>query len=252
MKRIFIVFFLTISIFPLVWAQDQTQDQEAQQASDDLPSDPPSRFDLVFNRSFMLTGGGTLDTIPINGSNSGTFFIGGGIKFPLANNKIGIRATPGVGWTQINYNQTSLKTFPTIQDSIGFPYTSEKHRLFHVELPIGFYVNVTRDEDNDPKFFLEGGGYIGYLISAGYQYKYLNSTGQRVKVNNRDLEQIENEFQKLHYGIYARIGYKWASLYFNMRLTDVFDEFANDPPKDVPGFRNPKIPPMQLGLTVFL
>ena len=245
MKHIIIVFLSTFVFSLSVWAQQE-------EVSDDLPSDPPSKFDLVFNRGFMLNGGGTLDTVPINGSNSGTFSIGGGIKFPLANNKLGIRVTPSLAWTTINYNQTSVKTFPTIPDSLDFDLTHEKHSLFHVELPIGVYINVSRDEDNDPKFFVEAGGYIGYLTSASYQYRYLNSDGQRVKVQNRDLQTIENEFEKLRYGIYARLGYKWAALYFNMRLNDVFDELANDPPNDMAGYKNPTIPPLQVGITVFL
>jgi hypothetical protein len=259
MKYIIIIF-LSIFVFSTsAWAQikeipeqkEKTQKQE--EVEDNLPADPPSKFDLVFNRSFMLNGGGTLDTVPINGSSSGTFSIGGGIKFPLAQNKLGIRVTPSVAWTQINYNQTDLKSFPTVKDSLPFDLTSERHGLFHVELPIGVYVNVSRDEDNDPKFFVEAGGYIGYLISAKYQYRYLNSSGQRIRVQNRDLETIENEFEKLRYGIYARLGYKWAALYFNVRISDVFDEFANDPPREVlGGFKNPIIPAMQAGITIFL
>ena len=71
-------------------------------------------------------------------------------------------------------------------------------------------------------------------------------------VQTRKQEIIENEFEKLRYGIYARLGYKWAALYFNMRLNDVFDELANDPPNDMAGYKNPTIPPLQVGITIFL
>lgn len=216
-----------------------------------LNTDPPSKFDLVFNRGFILTGT-SQDTVPVNGSNSGTFSIGGGIKFPLANNTFGIRLTPGVAFTQINYNQTSVKTFPTIPDSLPFTLTSEKHRLMYVEVPLGVYFNVSRDEDNDPKLFVEAGGYFGYMMGASYSYRYNNSAGQRVKVQTRDLEKEENEFQRIRYGIYGRLGYKWAALYINYRLSNVLDEFANNPPKDVVGYKNPKFPPIEVGLTIFL
>ncbi|MEZ4776554.1 MAG: outer membrane beta-barrel protein [Bacteroidia bacterium] len=257
MKYIIGTFFLTVLhtvfLFSVSFSQDTIKPQPLppQPAADDLPADPPSRFDLVFNRGLMLVSS-TQDSVPISGSNSGTFFIGGGIKFPLANNTMGIRATPGIAFSRIQYNQTSIKTFPTIPDSLSFTLTGEKHSLIYAELPLGFYVNISRDEDNDPKFFVEGGGYLGYLFSASYKSKYVNSDGQRVKTQISDLEKISDEFQRIRYGIYARVGYKWASLYYSFRLSALFDEFANDPPRGGAGYKNPIIPPMEVGLTIFL
>lgn len=224
---------------------------------DNLPADMPSRFDLVFNRGFALPGPAR-DTVPLSSTASGTYFIGGGFKFPFGRkNVVGLRATPGVAWTHLSYQQTADKTFPTIPDSVGVDYTTEKHRLFFLEMPLSLYVNLSRDEDGDPMLFLEAGGYVGYLAGAMYRVKYRNSAGQRVMERTRDLEQIsepEGEFERLRYGIFTRFGYKWFSLYYSMRLTPVFDEFTNPAlnPRGSEGFRNPTIPEMELGLSLFL
>ena len=178
--------------------------------------------------------------------------------FPLGKrNIVGLRAAPGLAWTHFAYQQSIDKTFPSIRDSVGFDYTQEKHRLLFLEMPLGVYFNITRDEDGDPLFFAEAGGYLGYLASATYKIKYRNSAGQRVLERTKDLEQItdpEIEFERLRYGVYARVGYKWFSLYYSMRLTDVFDEFTNPSlrPRNIDGYKNPTMPPMEIGLSLFL
>ncbi|MEZ4825207.1 MAG: outer membrane beta-barrel protein [Bacteroidia bacterium] len=253
MKYIIGTILFFVSLFLNSFSQDTLVSAPAapKVVSDDLPADPPSHFDLVFNRGLILVGT-TQDSVPVSGSNSGTFFIGGGIKFPLANNKMGIRLTPGIAFSRIQYNQTSIKSFPTVPDSLDFTLTAEKHSMIYAELPLGFYLNISRDEDNDPRFFVEGGGYLGYLFSASYKYSYTNTSGQRVNTQIKDQEKIQNEFERLRYGIYARVGYKWASLYYSYRLSALFDEFANNPPRGGAGYKNPLIPPMELGLTIFL
>lgn len=222
------------------------------EAVGNLPVDPPRRFSLVFTRSFLLGNGP--DTVSINGGGSGTFSIGGGIKVPLVKETLGLRITPGVSWTSYQYDQTERKTFPTIPDSLKYDLTQEKHRLTTLDMGLGVYINLSKDEDDDPKFYAELGGYAGFLMGASYKTKYTNGTGQRVRERVRDLEKVSEEFERFRYGIYARLGYKWAALHFSYRLTDVFDEFTNDflKPKDVDGFKNPKIPPIEFGISIFL
>ena len=233
------------------------QEADSPKVKVNLPTDPPKQFSLVFNRGFALPGPAQ-DTVPVSSTASGTYFVGAGFRFPLGKkNTVGLRATPGLAWTGFGYQQTVDKTFPSIRDSVGFDYTQERHRLFFLEMPLGVYVNLTKDEDNDPLLFLEAGGYIGYLGSASYKIQYRNSAGQRVLEKTRDLEQIsepEKEFERIRYGAYARFGYKWLALYYSVRLTEVFDEFTNPAlrPRNVAGFRNPGMPPMEIGISLFL
>ena len=250
-----IIFLLLAGSSPIM-AQEAESDTTETKA-DNLPTDPPKRFSLVFNRGFSLPGPAQ-DTVPISSTGSGTYFLGGGFRFPLGiKNIVGIRATPGLAWTSYSYQRTVDQTFPSIQDSLPFGYTQEKHRMFFLEMPLGVYINFTRDEDGDPLFFGEFGGFVGYLSSAEYRIRYRNGSGQRIEERTRDLEQIsdpEIEFERLRYGAYARLGYKWITLYYSIRLTDVFDEFTNPSlrPKDVEGFKNPTLPPMEIGISLFL
>ncbi len=255
LKQILVRLFLLLALMmsagiPVIVAQDNDSTRQ----TGDLPTDPPRRFNLVFTRGFALAGPAN-DTVPISSTASGSYAIGAGFLFPFGpRNRVGLRAAPGLSWTSFTYQQLPDKTFPTVSDSVN--YDQERHRLFFLEMPIGLYVNFTRDEDGDPLFFGEMGGYIGYLGSAQYKIKYRNSAGQRVMQRTRDLEQLSDpgEFERIRYGAYARVGYKWFSLFFSMRLTPVFDEFTNPSlrPKNVEGFRNPGMPAMEIGLSLFL
>lgn len=235
---------------------DTTQAPVAKEATgeDNLPVDMARRFSLVFNRGFQLVDRAN-DSIPINGASSGTFFLGGGIRIPLGGQKAGIRLAPGISWTNITYNQTNLKQFPT-PSSDSTNLSVEKHSLTHIDLPLSFFFNLTRDEDGDPRIFIEVGGYASYLMAASYKTKFEDANGLRIKSKIRDLHALEGdkaEFERLRYGLFARAGFKWFAVYVDYRLSDVFDEFSGtiiNPQGE--GFRNPVLEPLQIGLSIFL
>ncbi|MEL7532812.1 MAG: outer membrane beta-barrel protein [Bacteroidota bacterium] len=214
-----------------------------------LPSDPPRTFGLVFNRGFMYQTNGfktEQDTVPVAGTSSGTYFIGAGFMVPFGDNTLGLRLTPGYAWTIYDYAQSSSKTFPTSLDE-NEPLVSEKHRLGLIELPVGLYWNITKDEDNDPLVFAEIGGYAGYMLSA--QYLTERETGVRTRVlKDKGLEQ-EGDFQRVRYGAYLRLGYKWAALYASYRISDVFDTFS-DASVHPDGYVNPRVAPLEIGLSL--
>ncbi|MDX2282874.1 MAG: outer membrane beta-barrel protein [Bacteroidia bacterium] len=242
---------LFISVLSFWMSLPALRAQEA--GADNLGTDRPRSFSLVLSRGVMLTGP-VRDTVPVNGGSSGSYGLHAGIKLGILRNVLGLRIAPGISWTRIQYDQTKIKTFPTVVDSLPFPLSSERHHTTFLELPVGVYVNLTRDEDGDARFFLEGGGYVGYLLAASYRQRYTNSDQLTVRYKLSDLESLEEpEFSRLRYGVYARFGYKWASLHGMWRLSDVFDEFTNASllPKEAEGFRNPKIPPLEAGLTIF-
>ncbi|TAE49845.1 MAG: hypothetical protein EAZ89_13435 [Bacteroidetes bacterium] len=243
MKRFSGVFFLLLIFSGLCAQSDSTTN---------LQVDRARNFSLVFNRGLMLTTGRG-DSVPINGSSSGSIFVGGGIKIPFAKNKLGVRITPGFNWNSITYDQTTTKSFPSIPDSLPYQLTKEKHFFVRPELGAGVYANLTKDEDGDTRFFAEAGGFVSYLLSASYRTTYNNADGQKIQTKVADLETIEDEFIRLHYGIYARLGYKWAAIYYSWRFTPIFDEFTNEKlrPRNVEGYKNPVIPPMELGLSIF-
>ncbi|MEM6801036.1 MAG: outer membrane beta-barrel protein [Bacteroidota bacterium] len=252
--------YLSISVLYAQEVIDTTQTQtqtelEDKKGEDQLPTDAARRFSLVFNRTLQTTNG-TSDTIPLNGTSSGTFFIGGGIRIPLGNQLVNIRLTPGISWTGYTYNQTNLKRYPTFaSDSVNL--SLERQSLTHIDLPLSFYFNISRDEDGDPRFFVEVGGYASYLMAASYKIKYEDANGLRVKEKIRDIHALEGdnaEFERLRYGAFARVGFKWIALYLDYRISDVFDEFSGSVINDQTpaGFKNPVFQPLQFGLSIFL
>ncbi|MEO0473859.1 MAG: outer membrane beta-barrel protein [Bacteroidota bacterium] len=248
MKNTMCCLLLSLLAFPLM-AQENEAKTDSLQINPQ--ADPPRTFSLVFDRGFLLTGSAQPDSVPISGNSSGTFFIGGGFRVPFGKNVVGLRITPGFAWTTHNYNQTSAKSFPTVPDSLAQSLTSESIRIGSVQLPVGVYINFSRDEDNDPKFFMELGGYAGYVTGVNYRNRFEDGV-RRVQTRIRGLEKEADEYRRLRYGLYGRLGYKWAALMIKVRLSDVYDEFANTPPNGITGYKNPKIPPIQFGFTIQL
>jgi len=242
---------LAILLFSVAMAQTDSTEQ-ADPPSTDLPTDPPRTNSLIITRGFMM-GASAVDSVPLNGFGSGTFSIQVGIKKYLIAQRAGLRFSPGVSFTTYDYNQTDLKRFPSIPDTL-ISFEQERQNLTLLELPIGIFVDLNKDEDNDPRFFVEAGGYIGFLVGARYRSRYVDGNGLRIENRISRLQRLDSEYERLRYGIYARLGYKWASVYFGMRLTNVWDEFANDitSPTGTTDYRNPSIPPMELGISLIL
>ncbi|GAB4415812.1 MAG: hypothetical protein OHK0039_24700 [Bacteroidia bacterium] len=247
MKHIRVAILLAACTYGVLVAQTDTTRVE------NLNTDEARNFSLVFTRGLIITDA-RQDTVPLNGTGSGTYVVGAGFKFPLVKNTLGLRVAPSLAITQYTYEQTAAKTYPTIADSLPYTLALERQGAVFGELPVGVYLNFNKDEDGDPRFFLEAGGYVGLLVAANYKTRYTNAEGLREKNKVRDLQKIESEWQRLRYGLYARVGYKWASLYVSYRLSEVFDEFTNEAyrPRPGEGFRNPQLPPIEVGISLFL
>lgn len=257
MKSLFLLMLILLVSLSTVLAQ-QTEEKPAakekkEKTATPLPADRASNFSLLFQRGFMLVTEKT-DTVNLNGGLSGSFTVGTSFKVNLFKNVVGLRLQPGITWSKADYAQTRANTFPSIQDSFpaNWIVNSEKHRFTFLELPIGLYVNLTKDEDGDPRLFLEAGGYFGYRTGGAYKLKYDEVNGeqtQTVTLKRANVPDLEN----LRYGIYGRFGYKWIALYYAYRLSDVFQPFRTDPATGLPtSFRYPRYAPMELGVTIFL
>ncbi len=219
-----------IVIGSMLIGQIYAQSEEKQ----NLSTDRPDNIDLTFTRGFLLVTNEE-EGVPLNAGSSGTIRIGAAFKVHLANNTFGFRVHPSISWTKFTYDQTAEKTFPTAIDS-SMTLDVEKHRFTFVDLPLGIFVNITKDEDGDSRFFVEAGGFVGYRTSSIYKTKYnVPNENQEVRQRVRGVKNLED----IRYGFYGRIGYKWVALYYSYRLSNVFKE-------------TPMLPPMELGITVFL
>jgi len=170
----FKIWFL-IAFFPLQLSfgqeQDSTQAATPKKKSSQVTfqsetGDGPKVFELLFSRSFLI-GVGDVDSVPLSAFNSGSYRLGAGFRIPFQRNTIGLRIAYSVTWLRLVYNQSENKTFPTLADTTGPELSQERHQLTYFDLPLSFYYNITKDEDNDPIFFVELGGYVGYMMEIG-------------------------------------------------------------------------------------
>lgn len=256
----FKIWFL-IAFFPFQLSlgqdQDSTQTTKPPQRSPQVTfqsetGDGPKVFELLFNRSFLV-GVGNIDSVPVSAFNSGSYSLGAGFRLPFQRNTIGLRIAPSVTWLRLVYNQSERKTFPTLVDTTSPDLSQERHQLTYVDLPLSFYYNITKDEDNDPIFFVEVGGYAGFMLGGNYKQRY-DDGDLRITNKRSRLPRLEGQFERFRYGAMARVGYKWFAIYGNLRLTRVFGEFTNpqiSPRPDEP-FRNPEITGWELGISLIL
>lgn len=222
--------------------------------------DPPQNFGLIFGRSIMITGG-LPDSVPISGGASGAYFLGAGYRFYIGKAyRFGLRFSPGIAWNRYTYDQTSAKTFPTTIDST-ITLSRERHSMVEVKAELGVFINITRDEDYDPLIFVEVGGYGGYMTAFNYIRRFTDGNNLRVREKYRDLEKLTmtdganntvNTFNRLQYGFYGRLGYKWAALYVGYRLSDVLNDPINDALlfRDQPNFQAVTMPPIDIGFHI--
>lgn len=259
MKSLLSIILLGLLTFGNIYGQEVTELEadsttlsiEDEDFRTELPVDRASNFSLIFQRGFMLVTD-KVDSVNFNGGLSGSFTLATSFKINLFKNTVGLRLQPGITWIKADYAQTNANTFPSVPDSFSSSWivSSEKHRFTYLEMPIGIYVNLSKDEDGDTKAFIEAGGYFGYKMGGAYKLKYDDTAVDEVvtvkRTGIRDLEE-------LRYGIYGRVGYKWIALYYSYRLTDIFQEFRTDAETGAAtSFKYPKYPEMELGISIFL
>ncbi len=218
-----------------------SQEQESSK-SDNLPVDYPRIFQLAFTRAISFAPASEeAEFAPINSLNSGTYSLGISVLFPPVNYSLKLRLQPNFSWTSFNYTQEESKTFPSsFSDTVSFD--TEKHSFTYIELPVGIVYLITKDEDGDPIFYVEAGGFVGYQIGNKFKTKFTNSDEQVIKNKINNVRNVKD----FRGGIYGRIGYKWISLYYSNRLTNVFEEASFE------GSTFPDLPQMEIGISVFL
>ena len=210
----------SFSLFPIfillfiIGIPSMSMGQE-QKEIDNLPVDRPQNFQLLFNRGLIIGSVGGEDQVPINGSFSGSMFLGLSFKAHFPNNVVGARITPGINWYKLNYQQEDQKIFPT--DTI---FDSEKHVLTYLEVPVGIFVNISKDEDGDPRLYTELGGFLGYKLSGAYKRRF-DDNGRNSRLIRREVPGLED----WRFGIYGRLGFKRWALYYSYLLSDVFSSF---------------------------
>ncbi|RMG29650.1 MAG: PorT family protein [Bacteroidetes bacterium] len=249
MKKTPHIILIVLINFSLLWAHAQQQEQQEQPPSDNLPVDRPDNFDLSFSRSFLLITD-EQEGVPLNAGSSGTIAIGAGAKLNLARGTFGFRIHPTISWLRYSYDQTRDKRFPSLPPAdTAQTLDVEKHRFTYIDVPVGFFINFTKDEDGDSQFFMEGGGFLGYRTGSAYKTRFKDELqDQDIRVRVKGVKDLED----WRYGLYARLGYKWVALHFTYRLSEVFKPNPVRADGSPSGFDKLNMPPMELGILIFL
>ncbi len=187
------------------------------------------------------------DSVPYKNFNtkSISFSIGG--TFPLSR-FLEFQIHPGFTFTKLRFKETADKTFPTTGSD---KYVYEKIRSIYVSLPLGFQFNIIRGNEDEVGLHAEVGASAGYKISSSYKNKLKR---EDIKVKIPRVSGIE----KLRYGIYTQVNYKWVGITAHYRLSDYFQQdqlYSRNnstglPQNDPKGHSSyPTLPPIELGLT---
>ena len=132
--RIILVLGLCMILVPLA-AQEER--------SDNLPVDRPRFFNLIFNRTFQISPSNEEEaSAPINSFTSGNYFLAASFKTNFNHGSFGFRFQPGLAWQLLSYEQLDSKTYPSTTTDLDL----ERHRMMYLEVPVGIFVNITKDD----------------------------------------------------------------------------------------------------------
>lgn len=228
-------------LFLLSWALTQLLPAQNRGFENPLATSQYFNF-LVGQTQFIIQE--IPDSIPIKKNRSGTFSLGIGVDKEILPNRLGIRLAPSIAWTKIQYEQTPQKVFPTANPNLK----KERHLITYLQLPIGFFIPLTKPDQQNHSLYIEAGGYGSWKIQSSYKSIQQTTRDQTIINKIKNLPDL-NEFQ---YGLYGKFGYKWFALQVTYRFTNTFTEFQSDQNNDPTSFKNPTIPPIEVGIILVL
>lgn len=197
---------------------------------------PGERIDLVFHRSFLIIQN-QIDTFPLNGASSGSYFLGVSANLLLAK-RLRLRIQPGVNFYRLSYTQNDSRTFPSTADSLA----SEKLRSIFLQIPVGLSFVLMRNANtgaSDATFELgiSPGLHLGSTTKIGIEVN-----GRRAKAKLPAFDPITPLMVSAH----LRLTYKFLGLYGAYRLTSFFR--PNSTTED--GRVYPSVAPLELGACI--
>lgn len=200
------------------------------------------KFNIVFNRGFIVTQSSN-DSVPVKGSASGTTFIG--LSFnKLLSPRFAIQFQPGFSGYKFEFPAKPEKIFPTRGDTV---YRYERLRFFYIDIPIGLRYNLVRDSRYRAVSFIEFGGSIGYHIAS--------STKRSRMIGDQEIKEKlsgAGEVNKLRVCLYIKAHYRFLGIWINSRITNVYDPNKTYFTDDGRVEKYPRLPSIEIGLSVTL
>lgn len=221
-----------------------------------IPITGNEKFDLMISQTFLIpTGVSSRDSFPWDASRSGGLSIGASFNFPLG--KIfAFKIEPRMTWHKLSFKNNAVKSFPTDTNL----YVIEKFRGFFLEMPIGFRINLVRNQDEKVKLFTEFGGIVGYNTGGTYKRRVEDTDGRNLWTEKYSNFDQHNPFR---YGPYFRLSTNWIGIHAFYRVSDLFqsgavffDPLGTGKFEDNNGtnysFPYPKITPLEIGVFLML
>lgn len=268
MKHIF--FFLLVFVFSLGIAQKKGLNDTLQSVKNDSLK-PVSQNDsvkknkykfrlkrgelnFIVNRTF-IPASGLNDTTPIISIGSGGLFLGAGYNFNI-NTKVALHLQPGLNFFKIRYRKTDGASFPQYSDTTSNPTLSYKRQLMtYVEVPVGVVYTFKRDEKKSRVTYVEGGAFGGFNIANTFRVKYSVADNLTANGTHNEIKKIKDipYVNPIRYGVYARVGRGFLSLYAAYRFSNVF--YVNRrliENQTIKLVTNPKLTGLEIGLGIVL
>lgn len=221
---------------------DSDFDADTSQQYTDLNARAGERFDIVFGRSFLVTGSAP-DSAPIR-NQSGSVFIGFSYNL-LVGKRLSFRAVPGVNFFRAVYGQTDAKTFPS---PAADTTVIEKLRNTYLELPVGVGLALGRDEKGRLRTLIEGGLSAGVRLASTYRGRVDLPGGNSQSVK---LDQLTG-FESFRATAWGRFTYRFLGLWVVYRLTDFFNSEPVGSGFTLSGSPGPEPGRLEIGLNLVL
>ena len=128
----------------------------------------------------------------------------------------------GLGLTSNNYKFSRQVQLIENENSISFLISDnevKKSKLatLFLHCPLMIQLDLKNENDNS-KFNLAIGPFIGYMLKAKSKFIYTDSAGKL----NKEKEKSDFSLNKIRYGLQGEIGYINANFYFKYHLSSLF------------------------------
>jgi hypothetical protein len=216
--------------------RDSVRQPKADPDTADMRIRGGERIDFVFTRGLLMRGD-LPATYPMEVGRSGSYSLGVALGLPIGRT-LAVRFEPRMTWHSVFYSQTIDKIYPTPSNG---RFVFEKERGFYAELPIGFKLNLVRNDRNRVRLYLEVGAQYGQLLGSVYKRRSFDRDSLDGSIVNKYTEKFHriSYLNPQRYGLYARMGTKIFAVQFLYRASEIFK--ADDETIVLPDFSNYEI-----------
>jgi hypothetical protein len=199
---------------------------------------PSERFDLFFNRGFLIRTGAQPDSVPFKPAQSGTYLVGISFHFQLARRWIW-RLQPCAAFHVLTFESIPAKKFPNFRDSLS----TERLRSDYLEIHNALSFVFSRDTvKKRTTAWVDAGVSLGVRVGGRWRINTVEN-GRRALLTLPGVEGMN----PIRAGVFVKIAYRFAGIWAYYRFTPLFLREAS-----LNGRPYPKFEGFELGFSVML